>query len=116
MPLSLALGVRGTVAGQRLGALQGGASNGQVALSALGSGRACPAAVIAFCPSADARRFHSASCVQRSALAPAPAIRADCWPLPGYAYILVSGHSLPVLHGLLAPFGHTWLGFIGTVG
>ena len=29
-----------------------GASNGQVALSALGSGRACPTAVIAFCPSA----------------------------------------------------------------
>ena len=55
------------------------ASNGVVALSALGSGRACPTtAVIAFCPSADARRFHSASYVQRSALAPAPAIRAGC--------------------------------------
>ena len=29
----------------------GGGSNGQVAVSALGSGRACPTAVIAFCPS-----------------------------------------------------------------
>ena len=34
------------------------------------------------------------------------------WALPGYACILISGHSLPVLLGWLAPFGHTWLDFV----
>ena len=38
-----------------------GASNGRVAVSALGTGRACPTAVIAFCQ-AVARRTHSSSC------------------------------------------------------
>ena len=40
----------------------GGCSNGQVAMSALGSGHACPTAVIAFCPScltACQIRYHS---------------------------------------------------------
>ena len=38
MPLSLALAVRGTVAGRRLGALEGGASLGLIAVSCAVSG------------------------------------------------------------------------------
>ena len=39
-----------------------GASNGQVALSALGSGCACPTAVIAHCPALSVRRFSRSRC------------------------------------------------------
>ena len=76
----------------------GWASNGRVALSALGSGCACPTAVIAFCPSA-----------QHAALLRAPWDCASLCPLPrcslvlralqGYAHILGSGHSLPEVLG-----------------
>ena len=36
--------------------------------------------------------------------------------LLGYAYILVRGHSLSVLHWMLAPFGYTKLGFVRASG
>ena len=71
---------------------------GQVAVSTLGSGRACPAAVIAFCPSCQCsalllsvRRAH----VHPTTLPPLAtlAVRA----ILGYVCILVRGHSLPVL-------------------
>ena len=86
------------------------ASNGQVALSALGSGRACPTAVIAFCPSADTRRFHSARCVQRSALAPAPAIRAGCLGSTGFC-VHPGQWSLPSCAAWIA--GPIWPHMVG---
>ena len=36
--------------------------------------------------------------------------------LQDHACIQVSGHSLPVQLGWLAPFGHTWSGFVGALG
>ena len=76
----------------------GRASNGQVAVSALGSGGACPTAVIAFCPSrrCTALSQYEVCCrVQPSSLRPLSILAL--WALQGYAYILVKGHSLPVL-------------------
>ena len=51
----------------------GGGSNGQVAMSKLGSGRACRTAFIAFCPFAIVRHFHSATCDLR--FCPRPCFR-----------------------------------------
>ena len=89
----------------------GGGSNGQVAMSALGSGRACPTAVIAFCPSRRSTalsRYEIWCQLQPSSLCPLSTL--ELWALQGYACILVKGHSLPVLLYLLAPLGHTRLG------
>ena len=86
-------------------------------MSALGSGRACPTAVIAFCPScrrAALPQYEAWSHVQPSSLFPLAVLAL--WALLGYACIPVRGHSLPVLQRLLAPFGHTRLGFDGTSG
>ena len=90
---------------------------GQVAVSALGSDRACPATAIAFFPrcqysvlplSVRRANAHPLTLRPLSTLA----LRA----LQGYAYIPVKGHSLPVLLRQLAPFGHMWLGWGGALG
>ena len=79
-----------------------------VGVSALGSGRACPTAVIAFCPSASFLR--SAECPASASLSRDPASAGYSGPLDfcGEACIPVGGHPLPpVLLWSLDPFGHT---------
>ena len=67
----------------------GGGSNGHAAMSALGSGRACPTAVIAFCPSSPVYgTFTVCIVITSSTLVPAPAALA-LWALLGDACILV---------------------------
>ena len=76
----------------------GGASNGQVAVSAFGSGCACPTAVIAICPICQCSaepQLEVCSAVHSSSLCPLAAFAS--WALQGYACIHVNGHSLPVV-------------------
>ena len=95
-----------------------GPQNGRVVMSALGSGRACPAAAIAFCPSCQCPALPQCEVrcqVQPSSLRPLTVLAFQA-PL-GYACIPVRGPSLPpVLQLLLAPFGHTGLGLDGASG
>ena len=75
-----------------------GASNGQVAVSAFGSGCACPTAVIAICPICQCSaepQLEVCSAVHPSSLCPLAAFAS--WALQGYACIQVKGHSLPVV-------------------
>ena len=75
-----------------------GASNGQVAVSAFGSGCACPTAVIAICPICQCSaepQLEVCSAVHSSSLCPLAAFAS--WALQGYACIQVNGHSLPVV-------------------
>ena len=77
---------------------QMGASNGQVAVSAFGSGCACPTAVIAICPICQCSaepQLEVCSAVHPSSLCPLAAFAS--WALQGYACIQVKGHSLPVV-------------------
>ena len=93
------------------------ASNGQVATSSLGSGRACPTAVIAFCPSRQCTALSQyEACCQIWPLSLLPLSILALWALQGYACIQVRGHSLPVLLCLLAPLGQTRLGLDGYLG
>ena len=74
------------------------ASNGQVAVSAFGSGCACPTAVIAICPICQCSaepQLEVCSAVPPSSLCPLAAFAS--WALQGYACIQVKGHSLPVV-------------------
>ena len=74
------------------------ASNGQVAVSAFGSGCACPTAVIAICPICQCSaepQLEVCSAVHPSSLCPLAAFAS--WALQGYACIQVKGHSLPVV-------------------
>ena len=73
----------------------GGASNGQVVVSALGSGRACPTVVIAFCPSGGNSRSQCESCSCEQFLHPQPLHLRALRTLLCQAYIQVSGHPLP---------------------
>ena len=76
----------------------GGAQNGQVAVSAFGSGCACPTAVIAICPICQCSaepQLEVCSAVHPSSLCPLAAFAS--WALQGYACIQVKGHSLPVV-------------------
>ena len=76
----------------------GRASNGQVAVSAFGSGCACPTAVIAICPICQCSaepQLEVCSAVHPSSLCPLAAFAS--WALQGYACIQVKGHSLPVV-------------------
>ena len=73
-------------------------SNGQVAVSAFGSGCACPTAVIAICPICQCSaepQLEVCSAVHPSSLCPLAAFAS--WALQGYACIQVKGHSLPVV-------------------
>ena len=73
-------------------------SNGQVAVSAFGSGCACPTAVIAICPICQCSaepQLEVCSAVHPSSLCPLAAFAS--WALQGYACIQVNGHSLPVV-------------------
>ena len=78
--------------------IQFGASNGQVAVSAFGSGCACPTAVIAICPICQCSaepQLEVCSAVHSSSLCPLAAFAS--WALQGYACIQVNSHSLPVV-------------------
>jgi hypothetical protein len=94
--------VTGTPDGQTVTPQQadrgGWASNGQVAVSAFGSGCACPTAVIAICPICQCSaepQLEVCSAVHPSSLCPLAAFAS--WALQGYACIQVKGHSLPVV-------------------
>ena len=69
-----------------------GPSNGQVAVSALGSGCACPTAVIAFCPSCQRPALHWASCAC-SLRALLPRCSLALRTLPGHVYIPGGGEG-----------------------
>ena len=80
------------------GCARRGPQHGQVAASALGSGRACPATVIAICPSCQCAAHPLSvrqTVVHPSTLPPLASLALRA--LLGEACILVRGHSLPVL-------------------
>ena len=92
-----------------------GPQHGQGAVSAQGSGRACPTAVIALCPMVIVRRLRSSFRGLRPPHSLLHLALLALWTLLGWAYIPVSGHSLPVLL-VLAPLGHTGFGVLGSLG
>ena len=86
-------------------------------MSALGSGHACPMAIIAFCPfGRSLAPTQCESCSHEQFLCLWPLHLRALQILLGQAYIMVSGHSLPVLHCVVAPFGHTWSGSASALG
>ena len=86
-------------------------------MPALGSGRTSPTAFIAFCPSGRSSTLSQCeSCSRDQFSCLRPLHLWTLWTLLGQAYIQVSGHPLPVLHNLLATFGHTRSAFAGALG